>query len=144
VQDIKDNRQSLFVFLKAQDDDFVRQTLLRFYFLQLRRMQLYDMAYKDWTALAEVEASGAKDSFIYNREFKELTAPQPFNWRTYERDLARAEIETGGSLYASASAATRSLIAQQLITAPIGTPLRFSVDGRWQYREGQGHFRPAL
>ena len=140
VQDIKDNRQSLFVFLKAQDDDFVRQTLLRFYFLQLRRMQLYDMAYQDWSALAEVEASGAKDSFIYNREFKELAAPQPFNWRTYEPDLARAEIETGGSLYASASAATRSLIAQQLITAPIGTPLRFSADARWQYREGQGHF----
>lgn len=140
AEDIRNNRQSLFIFLGAQDNDFVRQTLLRFYFLQLNRLGLYQDALKDWSALPEVQASGTKTRPLYNPDFKLLTAPHPFNWRTYDPSLALAEVEAAGGLYASSNAPKRALLAQQLITAPTGQALRADMQGRWQYRQQQGYF----
>lgn len=139
-EEIVNNRKSLFIFLEAQDDDFVRQTLLRFYFQQLRRLNLYETALQDWADLPEVKASGPKMGSVYNADFQTKSAPQPFNWRTYEPSLALAEIEPTGGLYASSSAPKRTLLAQQLTTAPTAQALRLEIEGKWQYRERQGHF----
>ena len=140
AEDIQNNRQSLFIFLGAQDDAFVHKTLIRFYFAQLKRLGLYEAALRDWSALPEVKASGAKTRPLYNPNFDFLTAPEPFNWRTYDPSLALAEIETTGGLYASSNAPKRALIAQQLTTAPTGQALKAKMKGRWQYRQQQGYF----
>lgn len=138
--DLIDNRNSLFIFLDAQDDEVIRTRLLGFYFLQLKRLALYDTAFKDWSALDEVKAAGAKTSAVYNSDFRALSAPPPFNWRNYEPKFARAEIEAGTGLYASSSAPKRTLLTQQLISSPIGEPLKLVSNGQWQYREQQGYF----
>lgn len=138
--EINRNRASLFIFLKAQDDAFVRKTLISFYFRQLKRVGLYETAIEDWAALPEVKAAGVKNQPIYNTKFENLTVPEPFNWKTYEAPMAFAEIEEYASLYASSRTPNRVLLAQQLTTAPTGQALSFKMDGKWLYRERQGYF----
>ena len=138
--EIKDSRSGLFAYLNAQPNDDIRRTVLSLYFNQLKQIELYGAALDDWNALPETQQSGPKTRPIYNTNFKALSAPLPFNWQTFQPALALAEIEAAGGLYASASAPTPSLIAQQTITAPTGQPLRLTMDGQWQYREQQGHF----
>lgn len=138
--DVAENRKSLFIFLEAQDDQIIRTRLLGFYFSQLKRLSLYDTALEDWSNLSETKAAGAKSSIVYNTDFRALTAPPPFNWRNYTPKFARAEIETASGLYASSSAPKRILLSQQLITAPVGQPLKLTSQAQWQYRDQQGYF----
>lgn len=140
TQDVNDNRNSLLIYLNAQDDVSIQQELFQLYFSQLETLGLYDLALQDWAALAEVTVSAAEKSAIFNPEFKYTSAPPPFNWRTYDPQLAHAEIENPSKLFASSGAPKRSLLAQQVTNIAVGTPLRFISQGSWSYREQDGYF----
>lgn|GEM_PF-6709483 len=94
-----------------------QRSSLNRYVARLIKLNLYDTAYSAWLNDAGPEniSTGPRANWIFNHEFNDIDALQPFNWKFFNSKFNRTEYMMGGGTYSTFKRTNTTLIMSQIV-----------------------------